>query len=65
MISRDSKPIPCEECGLPTLHVARLVSGDGTLLGQTKGTTWTDAAAGHSRKHVYRVRAVDLAGRSI
>lgn len=35
MISRDSKPIPCEECGLPTLHVARLVSGDGTLLGRT------------------------------
>jgi hypothetical protein len=35
LISRDSKPIPCEECGLPTLHVARLVSGDGTLLGQT------------------------------
>ncbi|WP_410638900.1 hypothetical protein [Amycolatopsis sp. lyj-346] len=35
MISHDSKPIPCEECGLPTLHVARLVSGDGTLLGQT------------------------------
>jgi hypothetical protein len=35
LISRDSKPIPCEECGLPTLHVARLVAGDGTLIGQT------------------------------
>jgi hypothetical protein len=35
LISRDSKPIPCEECGLPTLHVARLVAADGTLLGQT------------------------------
>jgi hypothetical protein len=35
LISRDNKPIPCEECGLPALHVARLVSGDGTLLGQT------------------------------
>ncbi|WP_410673960.1 hypothetical protein [Amycolatopsis sp. cmx-4-68] len=35
LISRDNKPIPCEECGLPSLHVARLVSGDGTLLGQT------------------------------
>jgi hypothetical protein len=35
LISRDSKPIPCEECGLPALHVARLVAGDGTVLGQT------------------------------
>ncbi|WIV54307.1 hypothetical protein [Amycolatopsis nalaikhensis] len=35
LINRDSKPIPCEECGLPTLYVARLVSGDGSLLGQT------------------------------
>lgn len=35
MISRDSRPIPCENCGLPALHVARLVAGDGTLLGQT------------------------------
>ncbi|WIX99338.1 hypothetical protein QRX60_35560 [Amycolatopsis mongoliensis] len=35
LISRDSKPISCEECGLPALHVARLVAGDGTLLGQT------------------------------
>ncbi|MCR6483781.1 hypothetical protein M8542_13230 [Amycolatopsis sp. OK19-0408] len=35
MISRDSKPIPCEECGLPSLHVARLVSANGALLGQT------------------------------
>jgi hypothetical protein len=35
LINRDSKPIPCEECGLPALHVARLVSGDGTFMGQT------------------------------
>jgi hypothetical protein len=35
LINRDSKPIPCEECGLPALYVARLVSGDGSLLGQT------------------------------
>ena len=35
LISHDSKPIPCEECGLPALHVARLVAGDGTLLGRT------------------------------
>jgi hypothetical protein len=35
LISRDSKPIPCEECGLPALHVARLIAADGSLLGQT------------------------------
>jgi hypothetical protein len=35
LINRDSTPIPCEECGLPTLYVARLVAGDGALLGQT------------------------------
>ncbi|QRP49715.1 hypothetical protein [Amycolatopsis sp. FDAARGOS 1241] len=35
MISQESQPIPCEDCGQPTLHVARLVAGDGQLLGQT------------------------------
>jgi hypothetical protein len=35
MISQDSQPIPCEECGQPTLHVARLVSEEGQLVGQT------------------------------
>ncbi|MGW4487347.1 hypothetical protein ACWEOE_26305 [Amycolatopsis sp. NPDC004368] len=35
LISQDSQPIPCENCGQPTLHVARLVSGEGALLGQT------------------------------
>ncbi|MEU4674017.1 hypothetical protein AB0F91_40180 [Amycolatopsis sp. NPDC023774] len=35
LISQESQPIPCEKCGQPTLHVARLVTGDGALLGQT------------------------------
>ncbi|MFI5611973.1 hypothetical protein [Amycolatopsis sp. NPDC051903] len=35
MISRENQPIPCEKCGQPSLHVARLVGGDGALLGQT------------------------------
>jgi hypothetical protein len=35
VISDAAKPIPCEECGHPTLHVARLVTSDGTLVGQT------------------------------
>ncbi|MEA5361024.1 hypothetical protein VA596_15880 [Amycolatopsis sp., V23-08] len=34
-ISRDAAPIPCEACGRATLYVARLVSEDGTQLGQT------------------------------
>ncbi|KDN21887.1 hypothetical protein DV20_13285 [Amycolatopsis rifamycinica] len=34
MISPDTSPIPCERCGRDTLYVARLVSGEGTLLGQ-------------------------------
>ena len=35
LISQESKPIPCEDCGQPTLHVARLVTDEGKLLGQT------------------------------
>ncbi len=35
VISRDISPIPCEVCGWETLRVARVLSDDGGLLGQT------------------------------
>jgi hypothetical protein len=35
VISRDSKPLPCEQCGRETLHVARVLADDGSLLGRT------------------------------
>jgi hypothetical protein len=35
VISRDSKPLPCEQCGWETLHVASVLSEEGTLLGRT------------------------------
>jgi hypothetical protein len=34
-ISPTGKPIPCEGCGRETLHVARIFSATGTLLGKT------------------------------
>lgn len=34
-ISRRSKPIPCGECGHRALHVGRVFSGTGALLGNT------------------------------
>ncbi len=34
-ISHRSKPIPCARCGQQTLHVGRIVSAAGTLLGKT------------------------------
>jgi anti-anti-sigma regulatory factor len=33
-VSPDAGPIPCERCGRDTLYVARVVSGEGTLLGR-------------------------------
>ncbi|MDT7802083.1 MAG: hypothetical protein QOI78_5516 [Actinomycetota bacterium] len=35
VLSKETGPIPCESCGLPTLYVARVVSESGAQLGQT------------------------------
>ncbi|MEV4604879.1 hypothetical protein AB0K15_46955 [Amycolatopsis sp. NPDC049253] len=35
LISQESRPVACKECSAPALRVARLVSSDGRLLGQT------------------------------
>ncbi|MCR6490829.1 hypothetical protein M8542_49410 [Amycolatopsis sp. OK19-0408] len=34
-ISHRSKPIPCAMCGQHALHIGRILSPDGTLLGRT------------------------------
>ncbi|WP_410590518.1 hypothetical protein [Amycolatopsis sp. lyj-23] len=34
-ISRHSKPLPCGRCGQHTLHVGRILSPAGLLLGRT------------------------------
>ncbi|MBN6038393.1 hypothetical protein [Amycolatopsis sp. 195334CR] len=34
-IDPESAALPCEHCGHPTLHVARLVADNGTAIGQT------------------------------
>jgi hypothetical protein len=34
-ISPAGKPLPCEACGRETLHVARILSATGALLGKT------------------------------
>jgi hypothetical protein len=34
-ISREDGSLPCEVCGFPTMHVAKLVADDGTVLGRT------------------------------
>jgi hypothetical protein len=34
-ISREDGSLPCEVCGFPTMHVARLVADDGRVLGRT------------------------------
>jgi hypothetical protein len=33
-ISHRSKPIPCGQCGQHTLHVGRVLSGTGEVLGK-------------------------------
>jgi hypothetical protein len=48
VISRDSKPIPCELCGWETLHVAGVFSDDGTLLARTMVCT---ACRSHHYRH--------------
>jgi hypothetical protein len=40
VISHDAQPIPCERCGRDTLYVARLVSGEGAVLGQVMVCTF-------------------------
>ena len=34
-ISREDGSLPCEVCGFQTMHVARVVADDGSLLGRT------------------------------
>jgi hypothetical protein len=34
-ISREDGSLPCEVCGFPTMHVAKVVADDGTVLGRT------------------------------
>jgi hypothetical protein len=53
VISRDSKPIPCEQCGWETLHVANVVSGEGALLGRTMFCTVC-----RPQRHDHRTRRV-------
>ncbi|WP_103349128.1 hypothetical protein [Amycolatopsis sp. CA-128772] len=34
-ISREDGSLPCEVCGFPTMHVAKVVADDGSVLGRT------------------------------
>lgn len=52
LVSPDTSPIPGEGCGRDTLYVARVVSGEGTLLGRVMVCTscWQDRPAHRSRR---------------
>lgn len=47
-ISREDGSLPCEVCGFPTMHVAKVVADDGTVLGRTLVCTTCQRSRHHA-----------------